>query len=1231
MSKNSQVKRRAVLFLTATAFSAVLGGSLFMATASAQAEPLDTVELVSFSEGCSVQAGGKYISKAGQEIGPAGLYVRAPQDKNTSYEVSLNGIFTGSAAMKIHFPGEGFWQFDKEVIIEVASVSVPESVFQIHMGGQWQQYGYVTYNYEGTTLYRTANSWADNGTYYYTEGAVKNTGSAQYKPWFGNYQADGTDSEAGLIGLEAQADGSFDVVLTSGHSNVRKVVASFDTEPADFVPTTDTEGQTSNLPKLDLGDGYTINLYISDTNSSDSFDVQFESLAVSDQGDPYAEGGTVYALDGNTISETPDFYTEWREYPFITIDDVNFNNIYKGAKIVIPDASWISGASPVPSPVEDIVIKTPDGQSEKTNAGAEYELKQSGTYELIYTQGKVSQSYSFTVTENATYSSENAVSASGAVGISREADAKGYKGITVLADDEHKQYSGNIAGTFKGNLDIRFAFPYAGTGTGAEFAYIIRNLEGKEVFRVVWRNSDWYTGVYVRYGDQTRTATLDGSGDGWSGKGVKWYNVFPGGDQFLARPSLGPENAPEAGWLKLNWQGDVLSVVVSYRNGSEQTIAEFDGSVPADGNYNSGMIAEADKPEAGGERLPWQLPKIQEELADGYTVGFACETDMQAISVTFISINGVNLSDAYLVPEAYTEDETSVALTSYYYDEEKQAYYVPQNQPITSIQTGSLVYLVGDENSEQSWAAYNYVDYSCNFTEEVKEVGENTVSGTFGGVDVSIKIIVEESYRISFDAQGGTFDGETPVLTWSEHYKVLASELPVNISREEFRFSGWYFDEDCSNAYSDVSEAVIGNFTLYAKWTDSVAPVISWAEGTEFAENISKGEEAEVSVYNISFTDGTKDYSDPENPVPAPNAALETNVYIGYSYNGGEYREYTTPELVFTQEGTYTFLYYMVDDAGNKSNELKRNVTLGHGWSEWSMVGEDGHERTCANCGLVEKEEHVYGDKVTVSPSCTEKGYDEEICTVCGYSHKDAYTDAVGHEYGEAVTVEPDYAAREDGYVYRPCIHEGCNDIEITETIPYASYGETVTFDTDGGSKVDSIAKAAGEGVTLTEAEISVPEKQGYIFEGWFMDEACTTAVTFPYTITAGKNTVFYAKWSPVVTYTVQVTGGTLRGFGTSATLEEGTTATVVARSPEEGKIFKGWRDGETIVSNETTYSFTVEKDIELVAVYEDEGIEKAPDAPEEKGCGSSLASGLIGCIGLLAVIEGFLFRKKNS
>ena len=77
-----------------------------------------------------------------------------------------------------------------------------------------------------------------------------------------------------------------------------------------------------------------------------------------------------------------------------------------------------------------------------------------------------------------------------------------------------------------------------------------------------------------------------------------------------------------------------------------------------------------------------------------------------------------------------------------------------------------------------------------------------------------------------------------------------------------------------------------------------------------------------------------------------------------------------------------------------------------------------------------------------------------------------------------------------------------------------------VTFNTQGGSSVEAQLVTSGE----TAAQPSDPERTGYIFRGWYTDEACTEAYDFAAAVTA--DLTLYAKWEAVHTHTVTLVEG---------------------------------------------------------------------------------------------------------
>ena len=68
--------------------------------------------------------------------------------------------------------------------------------------------------------------------------------------------------------------------------------------------------------------------------------------------------------------------------------------------------------------------------------------------------------------------------------------------------------------------------------------------------------------------------------------------------------------------------------------------------------------------------------------------------------------------------------------------------------------------------------------------------------------------------------------------------------------------------------------------------------------------------------------------------------------------------------------------------------------------------------------------------------------------------------------------------------------------------------GFTVSFDTDGGSHIESIKVMHSETVSIKEE----PVKEGYIFTGWYTDRDCTNSFDITTdTVTTGMT--LYAGW----------------------------------------------------------------------------------------------------------------------
>lgn len=199
--------------------------------------------------------------------------------------------------------------------------------------------------------------------------------------------------------------------------------------------------------------------------------------------------------------------------------------------------------------------------------------------------------------------------------------------------------------------------------------------------------------------------------------------------------------------------------------------------------------------------------------------------------------------------------------------------------------------------------------------------------------------------------------------------------------------------------------------------------------------------------------------------------------------------------------------------------------------------------------------------------------------------------------------------------------------------LPIEKYDIAVT---DGTA--DKTQAKAGETVTIT----ANPAPAGKVFDKW----TCETAgVTIEFASATSESTTFAMPASEVKikahfrnegtapSVEIKVEGGTGAG-----TYTQGESVTITANEPAEGKEFKGWKDSSgKIVSTEKSYTFTVNGETTLTAVYEDKssgGGEITPPAKKDGLSGGAIAGIVIGSVAVAGIggfaIFWFAVKKKT-
>lgn len=161
---------------------------------------------------------------------------------------------------------------------------------------------------------------------------------------------------------------------------------------------------------------------------------------------------------------------------------------------------------------------------------------------------------------------------------------------------------------------------------------------------------------------------------------------------------------------------------------------------------------------------------------------------------------------------------------------------------------------------------------------------------------------------------------------------------------------------------------------------------------------------------------------------------------------------------------------------------------------------------------------------------------------------------------------------------------------------------------------------------------------EAHVFGEWVKEVAPTIE---DYGVTAHKDCTVCARHfdndgneiadlriAKIGTHKVTVNFGTINDKD-DVFFKEGATVTVKANAPEEGKVFKGWKDESgNIVGTYTEYTFTVTGETTLTAVYEDAPVAK-------KGLsGGGIAGIVIGSVAVAGLggfaIYWFVVRKKT-
>ena len=430
------------------------------------------------------------------------------------------------------------------------------------------------------------------------------------------------------------------------------------------------------------------------------------------------------------------------------------------------------------------------------------------------------------------------------------------------------------------------------------------------------------------------------------------------------------------------------------------------------------------------------------------------------------------------------------------------------------------------------------------------------------------------TYTVTLHTNGGTINnGNVTGYTYG-----VGATLPTDVTRTGYTFKGWYDNENLTGSpVTAIGGAETGNKEYWAKWEINQYTITFDTNGGSEIAPITQDYGTEITVpadpTRKGYTFKGWDKEIPET-MPADNitvkAQWEINQYtITFDTNGGSDiapitqaygTEITAPDNP-TRKG-YTFKGWDKEIPETMSAE---NITVKAQWeiNQYTITFDTNGGSEIAPIT------QDYGTAITAPADPTRKGYtfkgwDKEIpetmpadnITVKAQWEINQYTitfDTNGgseiapitQDYGTAITAPADPTRK--GYTFKGW------DKEIPETMPadnitvkaqWKINQYAITFDTNGGSEIDSITQDYGTKITAPDN----PTRKGYTFKGWDKE--------IPETMPA-ENITVKAQWEiNQYTITFDTNGGSEIA---PITQDYGTEITAPDNPTRKGYTFRGW------------------------------------------------------------------------
>ena len=416
---------------------------------------------------------------------------------------------------------------------------------------------------------------------------------------------------------------------------------------------------------------------------------------------------------------------------------------------------------------------------------------------------------------------------------------------------------------------------------------------------------------------------------------------------------------------------------------------------------------------------------------------------------------------------------------------------------------------------------------------------------------------------VAFNANGGEGTMQTQFLDEGETSIILQ---PNTFTKVGHSFAGWAKTENGNVVYADNAtiDNVNADITLYAKWNINTytlrfedydcSTTIYYNEPFVYGADISGVSVADPTKDGYTFTGWWISYERPTT-MPAWDVTIYakwevTKYNVSFEENGGtavsDQRVNYTDSVAYPTEPTrhgYTFAGWYKDSAlttpwvfyDENKDVVTADTTLYAKWTGWTHTVRFHRYVDGAVQGNEQVQTLTYGSNTNLMENPFDLPQDKYFG---GWATVEGGSDIVYEDKEDASALFTENNKETDLYT-----------VWLDAVITYWN----VTF-MDGTEEYRKVQVRDG-GVADNPEE---PTKAGYDFEGWFKDQALTSA--YDSLTRVSEDTVLYAKWIPNIYY-VQFNNNTGTGTMVNQDFKYGVTEALSANTftAPSGKEFAGW------------------------------------------------------------------------